>query len=101
MPMALAMSMPACSTPQREPQFDVNAPCVGATNSGRCRRASRSARSCANAMPLASSSLCMTTLAAALTVIICRPWLDVVVVASFSIVLLEASTAGRATVSSD
>ena len=48
-------------------------PLVGITNSGRCRRASRSARSWAKAAPLASSSLCTAVLAVDATATICMP----------------------------
>ena len=48
-------------------------PLVGLTNSGRCSRASRSARSWAKAAPLASSSECTLALATGVTVTIWMP----------------------------
>ncbi len=67
------MSMPPCSTPQRYPKPDVHTPLVGMTNSGWFSRASRSARSCANAAALVISSACQEALAAGATETICMP----------------------------
>src|ERR1700756_882838 len=72
-PIALARSIPACSTPQRYPKLEVKMPLVGMTWSGCCIRASRWARSLAKGMPRASSSLCTAAFAAGWTAITWAP----------------------------
>ena len=91
-PIELAMSMPPCSTPQRYPKPDVHTPRVGITNIGRARRASRSARSCANAEALVISSACTAELDAGATVTTCMPSTEPVMTAPPVAVWSAAST---------